>query len=208
MIGRSANSRVAALAGAVLGCVVAGCGGDAAAPRLEATRVVGPVDAPAAARPERVATATIARGSAFDAPPVRVDRAGAVAPHTDAPHTDAPHADASHADEPLPPPPIEAPAPPRASAASAATRQYRIQLGAYTRGSNAASVAWEGIVARHAALAGRTPVIGAALLADGTPVHRLQVAGLTAGEARDLCAVLAATGEGCFVVTPPHARPR
>lgn len=116
---------------------------------------------------------------------------------------------AAHADETvLPPPPREAPAAPRVGATADVERRYRVQLGAYARGSTAASLAWEGVVARHAVLVGRTPLIGAARMPDGTSIHRLQVAGLTRAEAQDLCAALVATGDACFVVAPPHARPR
>lgn len=200
-----ANARVAAVA--CVAVTLAACGVEPPPP------TPGGVASPGAARvAQRVASATSTATSAFDAPevgvpavvaPTRVAAAAVPAPAPALEARLAPSEDAT-----LPPPPREAPAASRAAAAPDAARRYRVQLGAYARGSTAASLAWEGVVARHAVLVGRTPLIGAARTSQGTSIHRLQVAGLTRGEAQDLCATLVATGDPCFVVPPPHARPR
>jgi hypothetical protein len=181
----TAHPRVAAAA--CLAATLAACGADPVTPRAAAAGAARAEAAPVPSPP--VAPATSTPTSVFAAPAVTGARA-------------------AHADEAVPPPPRETPAAPRVGLAADVERRYRVQLGAYMRGSTAASLAWEGMVARHAALAGRMPLIGAARMPDGTSIHRLQVAGLTRVEAQDLCAALVATGDACFVVAPPHAPPR
>jgi hypothetical protein len=182
----TAHPRVAAAA--CLAATLAACGADPVTPRAAAAGAARAEAAPVPSPP--VAPATSTPTSVFAAPAVTGARA-------------------AHADEAVPPPPPrETPAAPRVGLAADVERRYRVQLGAYMRGSTAASLAWEGMVARHAALAGRMPLIGAARMPDGTSIHRLQVAGLTRAEAQDLCAALVATGDACFVVAPPHAPPR
>ena len=113
------------------------------------------------------------------------------------------------------PRPAAAPAPkigartPAAAAKAAPVRQlaqgFRVQLGAFAKGSAAASAAWQALIARYPELREREPVIAAAPSADGHAVHRLQVGGYDRAAATALCQKLAADHKPCLVVPPATA---
>lgn len=97
------------------------------------------------------------------------------------------------------PAPVAAAAPSPARAPTVAAPGTRIQLGAFASES-AATAAWQRLAHRYAELAGRTPLVASATLADGRHVHRLQVGGFSAQSAAAMCAALAASHDACLIV--------
>lgn len=90
-----------------------------------------------------------------------------------------------------------------ASGKAQSTPGYRVQLGAFGKGSAAADRAWKQLLAKYPGeFAGRKPIIAAARSRDGKPLHRLQVAGYTSTAARAVCARLQAGGDACVIVAP------
>ena len=85
---------------------------------------------------------------------------------------------------------------------------FRVQLGAFAKGSAAASAAWQALIARYPELREREPVIAAARTADGHAIHRLQVGGYDRAGATALCQKLAADHNPCLVVAPAPAAAR
>jgi hypothetical protein len=101
-------------------------------------------------------------------------------------------------------PPATVPAAVRdaSAAAPAPAGRYRVQLGAFTEGSDAAERAWRALEARYPELKGRRPLIAPARAADGRAIYRLQVDGLERPAAESLCAELAARHDPCILVPP------
>jgi hypothetical protein len=96
-------------------------------------------------------------------------------------------------------PPVAAPVPKKPAVAASGT--YRVQLGAYGENRAAAERGWKVLLARHPALAARTPDIVAARDAAGRSIQRLQVAGFSKSEAESFCHDTLA-GDPCLVVPP------
>jgi len=94
------------------------------------------------------------------------------------------------------------------AAARSTTQGFRAQLGAFAKGSAAASAAWQALVARYPELHEREPIITAAHSADGRAIHRLQVGGFDRAAAEALCQKLTAGHDACLVIwpTPDPAR--
>ncbi|MBS0375856.1 MAG: SPOR domain-containing protein [Proteobacteria bacterium] len=98
-------------------------------------------------------------------------------------------------------PKVVAAAAPIPKGPAAGSGGYRVQLGAYGENRAAAERGWKLLLARHPALAARTPDIVAAKDAAGRPIQRLQVAGFTKPEAESFCRE-ALAGDPCLVVPP------
>ena len=150
------------------------------------------------------------------------DEATTTAPSRAAPTPSRRAAPPAAAQAPRQPPPAAAHAPksgtpaakakPAAVANTAPVRRtaqgFRVQLGAFAKGSVAASAAWQALMARYPELLEREPVIAAARTADGRAIHRLQVGGYDRAGATALCQKLAADHNPCLVVAPAPAAAR
>jgi hypothetical protein len=103
---------------------------------------------------------------------------------------------------PAPPPAGPAQGPVAATERMGGERAFRVQLGAFAGGSQAAAAAWQRLATRHPELATRQPLVGVARTADGRPVHRLQLGGFSRESAEALCRTLRAAQDPCLVVPP------
>lgn len=77
---------------------------------------------------------------------------------------------------------------------------YRVQLGAFADGEQAARDAWRALRAHHPELLGRLAPRVDVVMRDGGSLWRLQAGPLSEPRARELCAALAARGADCLVV--------
>jgi len=82
------------------------------------------------------------------------------------------------------------------------THGFRVQLGAFARGSHAATAAWQHLVRKYPDLATRHPLIAAARTADGHQVYRLQLGGFSRESAQALCRAFGTAHDPCMVVPP------
>ncbi len=98
-----------------------------------------------------------------------------------------------------------APARKAAPARQPAAQGFRVQFGAFAKGSAAASAAWQALVARYPELRQHEPIIAAARAADGRAIHRLQAAGFDRAGATALCRKLTADRRPCLLVPPRRA---
>jgi hypothetical protein len=102
-----------------------------------------------------------------------------------------------------PAPDVESPAPAPSSgkliAAASGGGEFRVQLGAFAAGEDAARRAWEQLSRRHAdlleGLAPRVDVISK----DGRSLWRLQAGPLGEARAREVCSILRSRGAACLV---------
>ena len=111
------------------------------------------------------------------------------------------------AKEPVPTPEAEAPAPPpptsgKLIAAASSGGEFRVQLGAFSAGEDAARRAWQDLSRRHGdLLGGLVPRIDV-IRKDGRRLWRLQAGPLTEARAREVCSSLEAHGAACLLVRP------
>ena len=109
--------------------------------------------------------------------------------------------------EPVPPTEAEAPpTPPPTSgkliAAASGAGEFRVQLGAFSAGEQAARRAWQDLARRHGdLLGGLVPRIDV-IRKDGRSLWRLQAGPLTEARAREVCAGIKARGGACLLVQP------
>lgn len=84
--------------------------------------------------------------------------------------------------------------------AAADSAGYRVQLGAFGGGEQAARRAWQSLHSRHADLLGDLASRVDVVIRDGRNLWRLQAGPLSEPRARKICAELAARGADCIVV--------
>jgi len=108
------------------------------------------------------------------------------------------------AGEPAPAPDAGPPAPPPTSgkliAAAADTAEFRIQLGAFSAGEQAARRAWQDLSGRHGDLLGGLAPRVDVIRKDGRSLWRLQAGPLSETRAKEICDSLRARGAACLLV--------
>jgi hypothetical protein len=107
--------------------------------------------------------------------------------------------------EPVQPPEAEAPAPPpptsgKLIAAASGAGDFRVQLGAFSAGEDAARRAWQDLSSRHGDLLGGLEPRIDVIRKQGRSLWRLQAGPLTEARAREVCASLKARGAACLLV--------
>ena len=162
----------------------------------------------------RVENFTLAQAPSGSAalPPAGTEPGAAAASPT--PGTDATENAASAPPPPSPPPP---PPPPPPSAAATQPRKaaskstvkassgpYRVQLGAFKSGAEAAKERWAHLQQDYPTLlAGLSSKVVPKKTASGN-LYRLQAIGLTEKHAREVCSALKAKSQPCIVVPPAN----
>lgn len=102
---------------------------------------------------------------------------------------------------PAPPPSAPAAAPVAGTLIAAAQGAgYRIQLGAFGGGEQAARQAWQALRDRHPQWLGELAPRVDVVVRDGRSLWRLQAGPVSEPRARELCAALVARGADCIVV--------
>jgi len=105
---------------------------------------------------------------------------------------------------PAPPAGDEAPAPPPTSgkliAAASAAGDFRVQLGAFSAGEEAARRAWQELSSRHGDLLGNLVPRIDIIRKGGRSLWRLQAGPMTEARAREVCATLKSRGAACLLV--------
>jgi cell division protein FtsN len=167
----------------------------------------------------RVENFTLAQAPGSSAgPPAAGADSSAVAPGAEPSESPAalPPAAGGPPPKPTPPPkatlpPAQTPPPVQAAAATSApkapkakTGSYGVQLGAFKSGAPAAHERWSRLQKEYPKLlAGLSSKVSPKQTTSGK-LYRLQVEGITAEHARELCHALKAKSQACVVLPPAH----
>jgi cell division protein FtsN len=165
----------------------------------------------------RVENFTLAQAPGSSAgPPAAGADSSAVAPGAEPSESPAPAAPptAAGGQPPNPtPPPVQTPAQPPVQAAATAstskvakakTGSYGVQLGAFKSGAPAAHERWSHLQKEYPKLLAGLSSKVSPKQTTGGKLYRLQVVGMTAEHAHDLCHALKAKSQACVVLRPAH----
>ena len=87
---------------------------------------------------------------------------------------------------------------------AAAGGSYRVQLGAFKSGPEAAHKRWAELQKEYPALLGGMSSKVLSTTTSEGPLYRLQTTGVSEQRARQICGSLKAKSQACVVVPPPH----
>ena len=145
------------------------------------------------------------------APPAAGADSSAVAPGAEPSESPSPAAPPPAAvgppPKPTPPPapPVQpAPQPPVQAAVKAKAGSFGVQLGAFKSGAPAAHERWSRLQKEYPKLLAGLSSKVSPKQTSGGKLYRLQVVGITAEHARDLCHALKAKSQACVVLPPAH----
>ena len=166
----------------------------------------------------RVENFTLAQAPGSSAgPPAAGADSSAVTPGAEPPESPAaaapPPAAGSPPPKPPTPPPVQTPPQPPVQAAAttsapkvakAKAGSYGVQLGAFKSGAPAAHERWSHLQKDYPKLLAGLSSKVSPKQTTGGKLYRLQVVGMTAQHARDLCHALKAKSQACVVLPPAH----
>jgi cell division protein FtsN len=157
----------------------------------------------------RVENFTLAQAPGSSAaPPTAGADSSAVAPGAEPSENPSPAASPPAAvvpqPKPIPPPVQTSPHAPVQAAVKAKTGSYGVQLGAFKSGAPAAHERWSRLQKEYPKLMVGLSSKVSPKQTSGGKLYRLQVVGITAEHARDLCHALKAKSQACVVLPPAH----